>query len=289
MRPTAQAIATRNSAESKEAADVISVLRGRLLGPGCNWKAAVLEAIASWPLAAEPVNGQRLDYLIAGEAFDWRLLAARLAGALGGALQGEAIADWLEDPDPAGGLEEAEFTRLLGVDKYRSHLNYLYGVTVERALLAAAEEEITKRRVAWGAPPSERARDEAYERLYEARLDALWAEFRAEGGGGPRGAGPERNQVSLGDLDAFTYWLFKRRMKRFDPARVASDTRKGLLQLDRMRQANLRRLRARLEEKAVGGSGAGMSNAEEASRVVPRRLRGRRPSRWVVKDDNLTA
>jgi hypothetical protein len=56
-----------------------------------------------------------------------------------------------------------------------------------------------------------------------------------------------------------------------------------------MRQANLRRLRARLEEKAVGGSGAGMSNAEEASRVVPRRLRGRRPARWVVKDDNLTA
>jgi hypothetical protein len=46
----------------------------------------------------------------------------------------------------------------------------------------------------------------------------------------------------VAEEDAFTYWLFKRRVSRADPARVASDTRKGLRQLERIRQSHERRL-----------------------------------------------
>ncbi|MDP3768775.1 MAG: hypothetical protein Q8S13_12235 [Dehalococcoidia bacterium] len=236
---------------------VVDALKKRLHAGGPAWKVAVLNAIAAWPLASEVVDGEKLDYLIGGEAFDWRLLAGRLAAAAGGAARETEVRAWLDDPDPSGGFEEAEFTRLLGVDKYRSHLNYLYGVTVERALLAAVEEEITKRRVASGQSATERARDEAYERLYEGRREALWADFCSEDSedkARPRGrSGPSHDLLSLADLDAFTYWLFKRRLRRLDPARVASDTRKGLNQLERMRLAHERRLRARLLDKAVAG------------------------------------
>lgn len=255
---------------------VVDALKKRLHAGGPAWKVAVLDALAAWPLASEVVDGEKLDYLIGGEAFDWRLLAGRLAAAAGDAARETEVRAWLDDPDPSGGFEEAEFTRLLGVDKYRSHLNYLYGVTVERALLAAVEEEITKRRVASGQSATERARDEAYERLYEGRREALWADFCGEDKDRPRGrSGPSHDLLSLADLDAFTYWLFKRRLKRLDPARVASDTRKGLNQLERMRLAHERRLRARLLDNAVTGVRPEEKNSTE------RRPRHTRPASRV--------
>ena len=48
----------------------------------------------------------------------------------------------------------------------------------------------------------------------------------------------------MSDDDAFAYWLFKRRFKLAEPARLASDTRKALEQLERMRIAHLKRERA---------------------------------------------
>ena len=275
VKPPVEVVHVPDAAKSREAAKVIAALKKRLRQPECDWKTALLEAMAQWPLAGEDAGGQHFDYLTGGEAFDWRLLAIRFARAVGDALPHAAFEAWLNDPDPAGGFAEAEFTRLLGVEKYRSHLNYFYGVTVERALLAAVEAEITKRRVALGVSATERSRDEAFERLYEALYEALWPEFCAEDKERERGkSGPKRDQASLADMDAFTYWLFKRRMKRMDPARLASDTRKGLTQLERMRTAHERRLRARLAEKAVpdvGGAASSREGAGARRRPVKRR------------------
>ncbi len=250
--PLPATLVATESASAVTAQEVVATLQGQLRSDPSCWKRAMLEAIGAWPLATETWEGERRDYLIAGEAFDWRLLASRLARGCDGAIAPDALAGWLSDSDPVGGVEEAEFTRLLGVDKYRSHLSYVYGVSVERALVTAVEEEITKRRVASGHEPSEKAREEAFERLYDGRPDVLWAEFYVEGRDEQRGRhGPGRKQASLGDLDAFTYWLFKRRMKRLDPARVASDTRKGLVQLERMRRAHERRLREARSAAAI--------------------------------------
>ena len=41
--------------------------------------------------------------------------------------------------------------------------------------------------------------------------------------------------MSLTELKEFTYSLFKRRVELWDPARVASDTRKGLERLKRLK------------------------------------------------------
>ena len=234
---------------AKEANEVIARLKSELApavtdsdSEGEAWKISVLETIAKWPLANEQVAGERFDYLIGGEAFDWRLLAQRLLSDCGMTIGEEVWRDWLSDPVLFAGFEEAEFMRAVGVDKFRSHLSYFYGVTVEQSLVTAVEEEITHRRVGAGRQLNDQALEQAYEILYGNSRDQLWEVFKLEIGlVAVRKGWRHRDEHSLGSEDAFTYWLFKLRMERSDPAKIASDTRKGLAKLERMRQNNVRR------------------------------------------------
>ncbi|HET9476861.1 MAG TPA: hypothetical protein VFP63_05165, partial [Dehalococcoidia bacterium] len=70
--------------------------------------------------------------------------------------------------------------------------------------------------------------DGVFNRIYGSTKACLVGEFRVQQGL------PEGESFSLSELREFTYWLFKYRMKNHDPARVASDTRKGLAQLQRL-------------------------------------------------------
>ncbi len=231
---------------------VLDWLEDALRQQSTDWRTAMLEAIGRWPIASEVVEGERYDYLLAGEAFDWKLLAQRIRTRLQGGIPEDEWGSWIGSPAPFGGLEEAEFTRILGVQKHRAHLSYFYGVTVEQALQTAVGEEIAKRRVAGGRAPNQESREAAYLRLYGFSQMVLWHDFvsskKAED---PDNHNHLNGEASLNIMDDFTYWLFKKRMGRADPARVASDTRKGLAQLERMRRADGRRMRMRL----VGSTG----------------------------------
>ena len=226
---------------------VLDWLEDALRHQSIDWRTAILEAIGRWPLASEVVDGERYDYLLAGEAFDWKLLAQRIRTRLQGGIPDDEWGSWIGSPVPFGGLEEAEFTRVLGVEKHRAHLSYFYGVTVEQALQTAVGEEIAKRRVAGGRAPNQESREDAYLRLYGSSQMVLWHDFvTSKMAEGPDNHDRLNGEASLNIMDDFTYWLFKKRMGRADPARVASDTRKGLAQLERMRQADGRRMRMRL-------------------------------------------
>lgn len=227
---------------TREALAAISRLKSDIDSSENDWKLTVLEAIAEWPLANENVEGEKFEYLIGGEAFDWRLLAQRLLGECGSAIPDETLWEWLSDPVLFAGFEEPDFMRAVGVDKFRAHLSYFYGVTVEQTLLAAVEEEVTHRRVGNGRQLSDHSLEQAHRLLYGEEREQLWAVFKLEAGlGAAREGWRHRDEHSLGSEDAFTYWLFKLRMKRSDPAKVASDTRKGLSKLERMRQNDDRR------------------------------------------------
>jgi hypothetical protein len=227
---------------AEEASAAISRLKSDIDNSSGDWKIAVLETIAKWPYASEELAGEHLDYLIGGEAFDWRLLAQRLLAECDSKIADEVWREWLNDPVLFAGFEEPEFMRAVGVDKFRAHLSFFYGVTVEQSLLAAVEEEITHRRVAGGRQLSDNSIEIAYETLYGNTRDQLWEVFKLEvGTKAAREGWRHRDEHSLGAEDAFTYWLFKLRMERSDPAKVASDTRKGLSKLERMRQNDVRR------------------------------------------------
>ena len=69
--------------------------------------------------------------------------------------------------------------------------------------------------------------DKAYNRIYGAGQQVLFDKFLNEK------KYSKRKTVSLNELKDFTYWLFKYRLNKNDKSRVASDTKKALIQMQR--------------------------------------------------------
>jgi hypothetical protein len=198
------------------------------LAAGAPWHRALLEAMARWTLPEEMFQGRTNKYIIGGEAFDWLLLAQRLCAGADGAIPAEQEELLLFEGRLPERLDDDEFRDLLGVSKYRAYLNYHYGVVLEEALQLDAEEEARKRHTARGYADSEELVEEAFAHLYAKSRTELLDQFRREAGL------DRRRRLSLTDLKEFTYWLHKRRIHQWDPARVASDTRKAIKRLERL-------------------------------------------------------
>ncbi len=192
------------------------------------WFPALLEAIRLWDRTEEVHAGRHYRYLIGGEALDWLLLAERLTCAVRDLIPQEELEELLFAGRPPQPIDRETFRRSIGPAKFRSYLNYFYGVTVEEALLLAAEEEILKESA--GVFHRVHTAEDAYQRIYGSSLRELLAEFGAE-----RGIDPAQ-PLPFDEYKEFTYWLFKRRVRTHHPARVASDTKKGLETLIRHRR-----------------------------------------------------
>ena len=199
------------------------------LAAGAPWHRAMLEAMALWTLPEEMFQDRTNKYIIGGEAFDWLLLAQRLCAGTDGAIPAEQEESLLFEGRLPERLDDDEFRDLLGVSKYRAYLNYHYGVVLEEALQLDAEEEARKRHLARGYADSEELVEEAFVHLYAKPRTELLDQFRREAGL------DRRRSLSLTDLKEFTYWLHKRRIHQWDPARVASDTRKAIKRLEGLR------------------------------------------------------
>lgn len=228
--------------------ETIDMLRAQIRA-GRPWYPALLEAVAHWSRSEEVVEGRFFRYLIGMEAFDWLLLAERLLLAVSDLVPEESQEALLFFNRPPEELENEEFRQRIGAAKYRAHLNYLYGVMLEEALQLSVEQEIQKeqRGRAWKEDPS--TVETMYHRIYaeplQGLLKAFWAEKSTDAAahsvnGEAAFTWPERKE--------FTYWLFKFRLNRCDRARVASDTRKALNELNRHWAARRRREQARAPE-----------------------------------------
>ena len=207
-------------------AGVIRYLEQAISG-GKHWYIALLEAIGLWTVAEEVHNQRRYCYLIAGEAFDWLLLAERLCAAVDGLLPDDEKTALLFHGQPPLNLTVDKFKELIGGGKYHQYLNYFYGITVEEALILVVQEEVRKERRTSGYSNKEHdVVGEVYRRIYGATKPVLLKRFRREKGY------PHLKSISLTELKEFTYWLFKYRLKQCDKARIASDTKKALQQLN---------------------------------------------------------
>ena len=192
---------------------------------GTHWYLALLEAIKLWSSAEEDYSGRHYRYLIEGEAFDWLLLAERLCEEVGDLVPENERTDLLFFDRPPLELSKEKFKKSIGPAKYRAYLNYLYGILVEEALISAVVDEIRKERRALGSNKHSDDTDKAYRRIYGAGQQALLDRFRKEK------RYTKRKSMSLTELKEFTYWLFKFRLKICDKTRVASDTKKALMQM----------------------------------------------------------
>jgi hypothetical protein len=189
---------------------------------GENWYVALLESISLWKRAREIQNGRVYSYLIAGEAFDWMLLAERLCDAVPGLIpEAEREALLFHGHAPIN-LGAGRFKELIGAAKYHHYLNYFYGITAEEALVLAVEDEIRKEKSAWGYYRETDATNEAYRRIYGATFVIMLRHFRRESGY------KEGSSIDLTELKEFAYWRFKFRLKTCEKAKVASDSRKAI-------------------------------------------------------------
>jgi hypothetical protein len=206
----------------------VRYLREAIVG-GKHWYPALLESIALWTVSEENYKDRQYRYLIGGEAFDLLLLAERLLAEVSSLVPEEEVVELLFHARPPIEISDDEFRRLIGVQKYHAQLNYFYGITVEEAILLAVEGDVRKEQFARGIIDGENLADEVHERVYGASRKALLSQFRRETGYS------DNHSMQFYELKEFTYWLFKFRVNHSDKARMASDTTKGLRELERQR------------------------------------------------------
>tara|TARA_B100001123_G_scaffold51081_1_gene52783 strand:- start:3752 stop:4489 length:738 start_codon:yes stop_codon:yes gene_type:complete len=202
------------------------------LATGNDWATTLLEAIGLWTLPEEIIDGRKYKYLIHGEALDWLLLAERLLIEMNGYLTDNEYEELVFEGVMPSYVDRDIFRRLIGPNKYRAYLNYWYGVVIEEALQLAVEEEVRKRHRALCYPDSEDFVEDAFGFLYNKNMQALLIEFAESNG--LNQSESESVRFSLSDQKEFTYSLFKLRMHIWDPARIASDMRKGILKLEQI-------------------------------------------------------
>ena len=202
------------------------------LEDGRDWPGPLLEAMSLWTAPAESYRGRVNTYFIAGEAFDWLLLAERLIDAVDDLVPEGEKEDLLFSGRFPAYFDVSQLKGMLDVDKYRGYLNYYYGVTVEEALQLAVELELQKRDAGKGVNYRDDYSEEAFSRLYRTPKSDLLKQFRRERGSS------NRRSIGLSESKEFTYWLFKRRLEVSDKPKIASDTKKALDQLRRMSEAS---------------------------------------------------
>ncbi len=198
---------------------------------GVPWRRALLEAVGMWTLPQEEYQGRTYRYLIHGEAFDWLVLAERLCAELDGVIPVDEKERLLFSGRLPESIEPDLFRELLGANKYPPYLNFWYGVVVEEALQLSVEEDVRKRHIALCYADTEDLIEEVFVHLYGSTRTGLIEEFRREV------RRPGDRPFSLSEMKEFTYRLHKRRLKMWDPARVASDTQKGIKRLQLLEAA----------------------------------------------------
>ena len=202
----------------------------RSIREGRDWIQALLESMALWTTPEETFRERRNKYLLEGEAFDWLLLAERLLTEVDGLVPEEARRQLLVTGDVSRSVSGEDFKNLLGPTKYSAYLNYWYGVVVEGAVIQCVEEEERKRQNSGGVQSPSGVTEIAHRRVYGLGRFELLGLFRKDKGY------PAGESVDMTEFKEFTYWLFKYRLEHSEGAKLASDTRKGLLFLEKLRQ-----------------------------------------------------
>lgn len=208
--------------ETPEPTDPLRRFDAELAG-GAHWYPAALRACGHWRLATETYQGRRLTYLVASEALDLALLIDRIAGSRRDAVPRAERDELRFGGRPPMYVPAHEFVNALGATRYKAYLNHFYGIDVEEAVVHAVELEASK------AHPLDRVSADVYPLVYGHTLQELLATYRAERGRKDDG------RVRWDHWKDFTYWCFRLRLRSQVPARIASDTRKGIALLQRLR------------------------------------------------------
>ncbi len=192
------------------------------IASGRHWYIALLETISLWQEDEENYRGRDYSYLIEGEAFDWLLAAERLCLTANGMIPEDEKIALLFYGKPPLELSKDEFRKLIGQARYKQHLNFFYGITVEEALFLTTQDEIRKEIMNCGLNKLEDVTDEVFNRIYGSSKQELLVDFCRQK------HIRQSKSINLTEIREFNYWLFKYRLNNCDKSKVASDTKKAL-------------------------------------------------------------
>ena len=144
------------------------------------------------------------------------------------------IYQWFSIPEIYSGISEFQFRQLIGFEKYTSYLSYFYGVLIERSILCYVERENYKKRISNGKS-TVNVLNVSYEHIYGFSFLHLYEEYCK------KSAILNKNHYEHDD-ENFTYYCFKKRIQDSEPAKLASDTKKGTIFLQELMRSEEKRL-----------------------------------------------
>ena len=216
-------LAEESDTEARESRDRILADLRAAAGITKPWHAALLRAVGQWKAPYERVRERDWHYVIGGEALDWLTLAERLCYEIP---MWFLLKNWkrycfVGNYRMKWGKNSLDRLSVRSVTT--AHLNYWYGVVVEEALQLSVENGIRKNHRARCYQDNESLVEETFRHIYGETRVALAAQFIDTADclwGG------DAETFTLTGYKEFTYWLFKRRLKKWHPP-VLQATRAG--------------------------------------------------------------
>ena len=196
-----------------------------------NYQINILSMIRLWKINKK----SHYDYLVGNEALNWKRLAVQILNNI--KIKENLLIEiyqWLSIPEIYSGLSEFQFRQLIGFEKYTSYLSYFYGVLIERSILCYVERENYKKRISNGKS-TVNVLNVSYEHIYGFSFLTLHEEYCK------KSTILNKKHYEYDD-ENFTYYCFKKRIKDSEPAKLASDTKKGTIFLQELMRSEEKRL-----------------------------------------------
>ncbi len=200
-----------------------------------DWQISILNEISNWDMNNK--KQKDLEYLIFGEALDWKLLAEIISYNKNGFID-DKLDRWLNFSDPLGGFSHLQIKEFTNQKVYDSIISFYYGVIVERSLIIDTQEKYYKKNIGAGIPPNENFCENVFTDLYNLTYSNLREDYNKNF------SINQDNKLSnfLYDENKFTYWLFKIRILNSQPEKLASDTKRGLDRLMNVKYNHFKKL-----------------------------------------------
>ena len=179
-----------------------------------------LKIIGHWPLKSEIIDGIEYQYWINDEAFNWYLLASRIIFSVKDEQNIKKLDHFLSTVHFLPGSDQRIMINLFPPDKYRAHLNFIYGVILEEVIICFNEME--KNKDVLNQFNVTDSINLVYLNLYGMDYTEFIRLFEFE----------TKNKLdqfdTLHSYYNFLYWSWKYRLKKSTPEKIAYDSQSGI-------------------------------------------------------------
>ena len=179
-----------------------------------------MKIIGQWPLKSENFDNIEYQYWVNDEAFNWHLLASRLIFSITETTNKQILNELLHSTYLLPGSDQGKIINLFPPDKYRAHLNFIYGVVLEEVIICFNEME--KHKDVINQFHASDVINAVYLDLYGYNFSEFIRIYEFE------------KKIKLDKFDSlyshydFLYWSWKYRLKKSTPEKIAYDSQSGI-------------------------------------------------------------